>query len=184
MKQRVLIGIGIGLLIIIAGLTYLRSATKKHSPAAVAAYHIAGADITVNYCQPYKKGRLIFGDEASGALQPYGKYWRVGANEATLFSTNKNLMINDQHLKAGKYSVYAYPGKDSWQIVFNSDFDRWGVPEPDPKDDVIKTNVPALNQAPFMEQLTIRFDKVDSINVNMVIHWDETEVSVPVMIHP
>lgn len=183
MKQRVLIGIGVALLIIIAGLTYLRSATKKHSPAAVAEYHFNGADITVNYCQPYKKGRLIFGDEASGALQPYGKYWRVGANEATLFSSNKDLMINDQHLKAGKYSIYAYPGKDSWQVVFSSDFDRWGVPQPDPEDDVVKTNVPASNTAPLQEQFTIRFDAIDSTTANMVIHWDETAVTVPIIIH-
>ncbi|AMS26646.1 hypothetical protein AEM51_06005 [Bacteroidetes bacterium UKL13-3] len=182
MKQRVLIGIGIGLLIIIAGLTYLRSATKKHSPAAIAEYHLSGADITVNYCQPYKKGRLVFGDETSGALQPYGKYWRVGANEATLFSTNKNLLINDQYLKAGKYSVYAYPGKDSWQIVFSSDFDRWGVTQPDPKDDVVKTNVLASNHAPLQEQFTVRFDTIDSANVNMVLHWDETEVTIPMTV--
>jgi hypothetical protein len=115
-------------------------------------------------------------------LQPYGKYWRVGANEATLFSTNKNLLINDQYLKAGKYSVYAYPGKDSWQIVFSSDFDRWGVPQPDPKDDVVKTNVLASNHAPLQEQFTVRFDTIDSANVNMVLHWDETEVTIPMTV--
>src|SRR6187431_2641421 len=131
MKKRILIIIGIVLLAIVALLTWFRSYTKSHSPAATAEYHQDGTDIIVRYCQPSKKGRLIFGDEASGALQPYGKYWRVGANEATLFETNKDLLVNDQVLKAGKYSVYAYPGKNTWQVVFNSDFDRWGMPAPD-----------------------------------------------------
>lgn len=180
MKKKVLITIGIVLLVIVAALTWFRSYTKSHSPAATAEYHQNGTDIVVKYCQPLKKGRLIFGDEASGALQPYGKYWRVGANEATLFQTNKNLMVNDQLLEAGRYSVYAYPGKDSWQVVFSSDVDRWGLPAPDAEKDVIKTNVPAINGQPVTEQFTISFIEDDSGKVNMVWAWDETVVSTPI----
>jgi hypothetical protein len=179
MKKRVLIIIGIVLLAIVALLTWFRSYTKSHSPAATAEYHQDGTDIIVKYCQPFKKGRLIFGDEASGALQPYGKYWRVGANEATTFQTNKDLMVNDQVLKAGHYSIYAYPGKDTWQVVFNSDFDRWGMPAPDAELDVIKTNVTATNDAPIAEQLEITFVQGDSGVVNMIWTWDQTMVTTP-----
>lgn len=183
MKKKLLIGIGIGMLVLIAALSYLRYATKKHSPVATSE-HNGTAHLKVTYCRPYKKGRLIFGDEASGALQPYGKYWRVGANEATVFETDKDLMVNDQHLKAGKYSLYAYPGSDSWQIVFNSDHDRWGLPEPDPDKDVIKTSVTASNNVPMEEQLTIDLNTIDSTHINMVIHWDQTLVTVPISVHP
>lgn len=180
MKKRILIIIGIVLLAIVALLTWFRSYTKSHSPAATAEYHQDGTDIIVRYCQPSKKGRLVFGDEASGALQPYGKYWRVGANEATLFETNKDLVVNDQVLKAGKYSVYAYPGKDTWQIVLNSDFDRWGLPAPEPEKDVVKTNVPAINNAPVAEQLVISFAQGENGVVNMIWAWDQTVVTTPI----
>ena len=183
MKKKVLIIIGILLLVLIALLTWFRSYTKSHSPVATAAFHQNGTDITVTYCQPYKKGRLIFGDETSGALQPYGKYWRIGANEATVFESNKDLMVAYQHLKAGKYSIYAYPGKDSWEIVFNADFDRWGVPAPDSEKDILKATVMCANNSPISDQLFIKLTPVDSNNLTMVIHWDQTLVTLPIMIH-
>jgi hypothetical protein len=179
MKKKTLIIIGIVLLAVIALLFGFRSFTKSHSPAAVAAYHQDGTDITVNYCQPFKKGRLIFGDEASGALQPYGKYWRVGANEATVFETNKDLMNNDQLLKAGKYGMYAYPGKESWEVVFSSDFDRWGVPAPDAAKDILKTSVMASNGNPLNEQFVIAFSHSDNGYIIMTWTWDETTVTTP-----
>lgn len=183
MKKKILIIIGVVLIVIIALLTWFRSYTKSHSPAATATYTQNGATITINYCRPLKKGRLIFGDDASGALQPYGKYWRAGANEATYFETNKDLMINDQHLKAGKYSIYTYPGKESWQIVFNSEFERWGLPAPDPEKDVVKTNVSCVNDAPMMEQFLISFEAKDSSSVDLILHWDQTKVLVPIKVH-
>jgi hypothetical protein len=177
MKKKVLIIVGIVLLAIVALLTWFRHYTKSHSPAAKAEYHMDGTDIVVNYCQPYKKGRLIFGDEASGALQPYGKYWRVGANEATTFTTNKDLQIADQVLKAGTYSMYAYPGKETWQVVFNSDADRWGVPAPDTDKDVVKVDVQSLNDVPVAEQLTISFTQGAEGAVLMLWSWDQTVVT-------
>jgi len=180
MKKRILLIIGIALVAIIALLAWFRSYTKSHSPAAKAIIENREVKIVINYCQPYKKGRLIFGDETSGALQPYGKYWRIGANEATTFETNKPLMVNDQHLKVGKYSMYAYPGKEYWQIVFNSESERWGVPAPDPSNDIVKTNVPCTNNNPLEEQLVISLMQGDSNSIQMLIYWDQTKVMLPI----
>jgi hypothetical protein len=47
---------------------------------------INGATITINYGSPSVKGRKIY-----GGLQPYGKMWRAGANEATKFTTDKDI---------------------------------------------------------------------------------------------
>jgi hypothetical protein len=158
---------------------------SKNSPQDMAVYRIREGEVKVTYSRPYKKDRLLFGDESSGALQPYGKYWRMGANEATVFVTNKDLMVNGEHLKAGNYSLHAYPGKDNWQIVFNSEFKRWGGKAPDAAKDVLKTQVPVNNNAPEQEQFTISFESVDSSShyINMVLWWDQTEVKIPIMIH-
>src|SRR5262249_46587944 len=91
--------------------------TKSHSPAADGTHKKDGLEIEVKYCRPSKKGRLIFGEATAGALQPYGKYWRVGANEATVFEINKDVLVSTvegvdgTELKAGKYNLYAYPDK-------------------------------------------------------------------------
>ena len=52
--------------------TFLRASTKKHSPLEVAELQEGGLEIAVTYCRPYKKDRMIFGEEEDGALQPYG----------------------------------------------------------------------------------------------------------------
>lgn len=183
MKKRFFIILGVSLLALIAAFTYLLYATKKYSPADIATYRFNGAEITVTYSRPYKKGRLIFGEESSGALQPYGKYWRMGANEATVFTTTKDLMINGNHLPAGHYSIHAYPSKDTWKIIWNSEAKRWGGKAPDEKKNVLTAEVSANNKAPLSEQFTILFSPPDSSNTNMILRWDETEVILPIMVH-
>lgn len=180
MKKKIVIGSVVFIVVVIAALFGFKKFTKSHSPAATANYSDNGLVIDISYCRPYKKGRLIFGEESAGALQSYGKYWRVGANEATTFNTNKDLVINGKELKAGKYQLYAVPGKDTWQVVFNSDWDRWGAQEADHKTDVLQTELPADNTAPPVEQLLLSFDQPDSLHAtNLLIHWDNTLVKVP-----
>lgn len=184
MKKKVLIWVGVAGMIIVALVIFgmlAKRATKSHSPAAQASYSNNGLAINIDYCRPYKKGRLIFGEEVDKALQPYGSYWRIGANEATTFDVNKDVLINGKELKAGKYQIYAVPEKNAWTIVFNSEWDRWGAMEADHKTDVLSTEVPADNDAPFEEMLLLSFDTPDSTgNTNLLIHWDKTLVKVPV----
>lgn len=181
MKKKILIGFSAFLILIIGLLFYMRSSTKKHSPASSASFEYNGFRAEINYCRPYKKGRMIFGEEQAGALQPYGKYWRIGANEATTFIINKPAIVQDKELPAGKYSMYAFPGKDTWTIVFNSDYDRWGYSQPDTKNDIARVEVPADNNAPPEEQFNISFDAPDQTGQTYVeLHWDQTLVKIPV----
>jgi hypothetical protein len=181
MKKKVLIWVGVGIVaLVIFGIVAKRN-TKSHSPAAKASYSNNGLAINMDYCRPSKKGRLIFGEEADKALQPYGGYWRIGANEATTFDVNKDVMVNGKELKAGKYQIYAVPEKDMWKITFNSEWDRWGAMDADHKTDVLTTEVAADNNAPVEEMLLLSFDAPDSTGgTNLLIHWDNTLVKVPV----
>lgn len=180
MKNKTFIII-ISLILVVVVLFYiLKKNTKSHSPAAKANYIENGLNIEINYCKPFKKGRVIFSEADEKVLQPFGKYWRLGANEATTFENNKSILINGQELKAGKYQIYAVPNKNSWEIYFNSDWDRWGATEADHKTDVLKTTVVPNNNASFEEQLQINFENADSLGIaNLSIHWDKTLVKVP-----
>ena len=180
MKNRVFVII-VSLILIVSALFYiLEKNTKSHSPEAKANFSENGLNIEINYCRPYKKGRTIFSEPAEKVLQPYGKYWRMGANEATTFDCNKAIIINGQELSAGKYQIYAVPNKESWDILFNTEWDRWGATEASHKTDVLKTNISVNNEAPFEEQLLISFDKKDSTgNAFINIHWDKTLAKVP-----
>ena len=44
-----------------------------------------------------------------GGLVPYGKVWRMGANEATILKTTKAIEIGGKEIPAGSYSLYMWP---------------------------------------------------------------------------
>jgi len=153
---------------------YLKQNTKKHSPQANIEFLDQGLNINIVYCRPYKKGRLIFGSEQDGALQPFGKYWRLGANEATTIETNKPLIIGDKTLPAGKYSIYAVPGKETWQFGVNTVNNRWGATEPDYSKDLFKIERPVEYTKASLEQFTISIE-----NSKIIISWDTSKVEIP-----
>ena len=71
------------------------------SPKDTAKITLNDLDLKVEYNRPSKRDREIF-----GALVPFDKVWRTGANEATTFQTNKDLIIDGMLLKKGKSSTY------------------------------------------------------------------------------
>jgi len=95
--------------------------SKRPSPPAMAMGKIGEANISIDYSSPSVKGRKIF-----GGILPYGKLWRAGANEATLFQTDKDITVEGKKLPAGKYSFFATPGEKKWTIFFNSETGQWG----------------------------------------------------------
>src|ERR1700750_2246955 len=72
-------------------------------------------DITITYGRPYKKGREIF-----GKLEPYGKVYRCGADEATQITFAKDVTFGGKAVKAGTYTFCAIPNKDQWTVILNS----------------------------------------------------------------
>jgi len=95
--------------------------SKRPSPPATATGKIGDATISVDYSSPAVKGRKIF-----GGILPYGKLWRAGANEATIFTTDKDITVGGKTLPAGKYSFFTTPGEKEWTIFFNSETGQWG----------------------------------------------------------
>jgi len=182
MKKKILISIVSVLLVSIVGIVlYGVLVVSKKSPIKTTTYSEAGLDIKVTYCQPYKKGRLIFGEEKDNALLPYGKYWRLGANGATEITFNKNVNFAGKPVNAGSYRMYAVPGPDSFQISLNSELGVYfAVNEPDYALDVVKVNLP-VETAPETEQLTITFN-TDSTGVKMDLIWDTTKITVPITV--
>lgn len=171
------------LILVVAGYVgYLMLTTRSHSPADVARYADGDISIEVFYCRPYKKGRLIFGTEEEGALVPYGRKWRTGANEATEISFSKDVLIDGNLLKAGRYSLYTIPGRDRWTVAFNSKLGYWGKGLGDVFDeslDVLRATASVQSDLPEVEQFTISLTPSDSL-INMHFSWDKTRATLPI----
>ena len=149
--------------------------SKRPSPPATATGKVMGATITINYSSPAVKGRKIWGE-----LVPYDKVWRAGANEATIFQTDKNITVEGKSLPAGKYSLYAIPGEKEWVIILNSKTGQWGInmngsTTEDPANDVLRVTVKSEKSASFNERLKYVVDKN-----GFVLEWENLKVPVSV----
>ena len=152
--------------------------TSRLSPKDSVEFKLNDLKLKVSYNRPSKKGREIF-----GALVPFNKVWRTGANEATTFKTNKPLYIRGFEVPEGEYTIWTVPGDSIWQIMFNTKKYPWGVDEEmrpmwDPNYDLLEIDVPVEKIDSVVEQFTISFDN-STDKLNMTLAWDQTKIAVP-----
>ena len=156
----------------------LKSQTKKHSPEQHITHNQGDLELKVSYCSPSKKDRKIFGE-----LVPYGEVWRTGANEASTFTTNKDLSIDGKTLAKGTYTLWTVPGNTTWDLIFNSEMYDWGVkltdqkPARKPEYDALVTTVTVSNSLTITESFTISFSDIENATL-MTLAWDNVVVPV------
>jgi len=146
--------------------------SKRPSPPAKAAAKLkSGATITIDYSQPSVKGRTIGKD-----LEPMeGQVWRTGANEATVFATDKDIMVKGEKLPAGKYGLFSIFNGDDVTIIFNKTWQQWGAFKYKAEDDALRIKTKATAAAPAAEKLVFT---VSANEVSFV--WGVKKVEFPV----
>jgi hypothetical protein len=155
--------------------------SKRLSPKDTVKFELNDTKLEVFYNRPYKKGREIF-----GALVPYDEVWRTGANEATTFTTNKDLMIEGIVLTKGEYTLWTIPHDSSWTVIFNTKQYPWGVDEQmrpmrEPQFDYLDIEEPVKELEKPVEQFTIAFDNTTD-ELKMTLVWDITKIEVPMKV--
>ena len=148
---------------------------SRPSPPQTSTGKVGGATVTINYSSPSVKGRKIFGD-----LVPYDKVWRAGANEATIFETDKAIKVEGKSLPAGKYSLYALPGEKEWTFYFNSEVGQWGIKRTgettkDASKDVLSVKAKPAKSASLTEKLAYEVTPK-----GFVLRWENIEIPVSI----
>lgn len=149
----------------------------RKSPHETITAKVGDADITITYGRPYKKGRDVF-----GGLEPLGKVWRTGADEATTFKTTSDLMVGGIHVPAGEYALFTIPDKGKWTLILNKTAKQWGAFKYDQGQDLGRTPMKVAALDSPVEQLTIGVKAMGDKGV-LSIAWDKTSASVDVMAH-
>lgn len=141
---------------------------QRKSPHDTLSY----ANVEVTYGRPYKSGREIF-----GALEKFGKVWRVGADEATTITFKKDAKFGNASVPAGTYTLFAITNETEWTVILNSQLGQWGAfsYEKNKDKDIAKITVPVEKLSDVVEQLTIRFTEDNEL----IIEWDLTRVTIP-----
>lgn len=144
--------------------------SRRKSKNGHAEGRIDGVDIEVSYGRPKADGREIW-----GALVPYGKIWRTGADEATTISFGKHVAIEGKNLCAGTYALFTIPGESSWTVIFNRMHHQWGAYGHDPSHDALRVQVTPRPVEELQNELEIRVDPDET-----VIHWGRLEIPLRV----
>ncbi len=147
------------------------------SPRAAVSQTIGTTEISIDYCRPGVKGRVIWGE-----LVPYDKVWRTGANEATKISFSSDVRIAGKHLKKGKYSLFTIPGREKWTVIFNNNTGLWGAMGYKPSEDALRISV-TPEKGDFRERMMFYFTDLTDSSANAVLHWKQIMVPFKISVN-
>lgn len=138
--------------------------------------------VTIVYGRPYTKDPKT-GEPRKvwGGVVPYGKIWRLGADEATLFITQKPLVIAGKDVPAGAYTLYMLVAADgSAQLIINKEIGQWGLTY-HPERDLVRLPLQKQPLSPTVDQFTITIDSDNGKPGGGVLKfaWEQTQYSVP-----
>jgi hypothetical protein len=147
---------------------------KTLSPHKYAMAMIGDAHIHIDYSAPSVRGRIIY-----GGLLAYGEVWQSGAHNATWLETNKDIILNENLLKAGKYGLFTIPNSDKWTIIFNKNWNQHGKDDYDENDDVLRFDVTPEISDEITEQLIYQVEKLNDKEGVISLSWEKVSVSFP-----
>ena len=152
---------------------------RQLSPRDTTRATIGRATLLVDYGRPSKRGRVIF-----GGLEPWGRVWRTGANEATQLETNRDLVFAGKTVPAGKYTVWTLLSETQPMLIVNKQTGQWGT-EYDQAQDLARIPMTVERTPAPVEQFTIALEPGGGTVLNLVMTWENTRASVPIDInHP
>ena len=131
-------------------------------------------DITINYGSPAVNEREIW-----GALEPYDKVWRAGANEATTMEFSTDITIENQKLAAGKYSFFIIPkAEGAWTLIFNKVADQWGAYDYDESQDALRVEVKPKFKKSSEERLSFKIVDQDINKGYIRFGWEKLRLFI------
>jgi len=147
----------------------------RASPLEVVNLKYEDTYIKITYSRPHKNGRKIFGE-----LVPFGKIWHTGDNESTEIILTNNILVNNDTLKAGAYSIYTIPESEKWTVIFNKEVGQWGTYRYKEKLDVMRFEIPIEKTDVIYEPFTIEFENRGLKENHLNLIWEQTKISIPI----
>lgn len=159
------------ILLITASTSFSQNDPPRLSPKAYVSQVVGYTEVSINYSRPGVKEREIW-----GGLVPYNKVWRTGANEATVIEFGDNVVVEGNEVPKGKYGLFTIPGEKEWTIIFNKVWDQWGAFNYKEDEDLLRFKVKPRKRD-FTDRLLFTFKYISPYSSDVVIEWNEVEVS-------
>jgi hypothetical protein len=101
---------------------------------------------------------------------------------ATSIEIDQNVSIAGTPVPAGKYGFFTIPGKDSWTLILNTNWEQHLTDEYDEKLDVLRVNVKPGMQSTNQERLRYVIEAKSETEGELVVYWEKVKVSLPVAV--
>lgn len=141
---------------------------------------LGACSLWVDYGRPSKRGRKVFEHGVLGDT-----LWRTGANAATQFRTNRDLVIAGRTLPAGKYTLWTRVTGEAFALLVNAQTGQWGTVH-DSARDLMQLPLEKRPLTETVEMFTIRAQAEDGGTGRgmLRLQWDDTELVLPFEVKP
>jgi hypothetical protein len=142
---------------------------------------VGDAKISIVYGRPYTKDPKS-GEKRKiwGGLVPYGQVWRMGADEATLFTTDKEISIGGTSVPAGTYSFFLLPEEGAAKLIVNKQTGQWGT-KYDQSQDLARIVMIQQKLDKPVDQFMINVEKTMADGV-LKLMWENTQYSTSIAV--
>ena len=155
------------------------SIAAAQSPAGTESLDVKGGSISIKYNSPRVNGRAgkLFG--AGGRISSDQNYpiWRAGANSATKFHTDVDLMVGGTLVPKGDYTLYIdLSDAANWQLVINKKTGQWGLSY-DKSSDAARAKMTMSKPAAMIENLKYTLTDQGGGKVQLTLGWENFSAS-------
>jgi hypothetical protein len=150
------------------------------SERALVAQTVDGTRLTVDYARPRARGRT----NMYGGMEPWGRSWTPGADDATTLAVSRAITIGGKRLEPGRYSVWLVLREhEPWTFVLDPRDTLFHTAFPDSTPYQIRFPVTPETVA-HTEVLTWSFPLVTSEGTTLEMAWGTRRVRVPITVTP
>lgn len=147
------------------------------SPPREATGEVGGSQILIDYSAPSVREREIWGE-----LVSYGEIWVSGAHMATSVEFENDMLVNGEHVPAGKYAFFTIPGEESWTVILNEHWNQHQAGEYDIALDVARFDMEPMPND-HTEQLVYSVISETEESGYIELAWEELKIEVPVSVY-
>jgi hypothetical protein len=169
--------------LIVTALPTMAQQTRVSPHETISTVIDGGNRVTIIYGRPYtKKPKTEVVRKIWGGLVPYGKVWRMGADEATTLITEKPIIFGDLTVPAGAYTLRMLPNEDGTaKLIVNKQIGEWGDGKGvyDETLDVGRVDLKKQSLDTPVNQFTIAIEKNSAGGGLVKLTWEKTEFSAP-----
>lgn len=148
--------------------------TLKRSPIRVAMANVGNNHVHIRYGSPGVRGRILW-----GGLVAYDQVWVTGAHQATAIYFSKDVIIGEKKIRAGKYAFFTIPGKETWTLIINKNWNQHLADKYSQADDLVRVIVTPKAIDKPVQRLTYSIESKSATEGAVLVQWEKIKIVLP-----